>query len=114
MKLRTPIAAVTFLLFSALASAQAPVGRSIATPGIDGRQAAQAQRIEQGRARGTLTRTEYRRLQHEQREIVAAERRAKADGIVTPGERQRLVAMLDRADSDIRHQKHDAQTAPRR
>lgn len=104
----TPVTAVTLVLMSALASAQSP---AVATPRVDARQAEQAQRIEQGRVGGQLTKPEAHRLQHEQRHIARAERHAKADGVVTAAERKRLTAMQDRASRDIRRQKHDAQSA---
>jgi hypothetical protein len=110
MNLRTPIAAVTLALLSALASAQAPAASTPATPRVDARQAQQEKRIEQGQASGQLTKNEARRLKREQRHIAKAERHAKADGVVTPAERKRLDAMQDQASRDISRQKHDAQT----
>src|SRR5688500_18678668 len=53
------------------------------TTGVDGRQAAQRSRINQGVASGEVTRTEAAKLRSEQRRIRRTERRAKADGKVT-------------------------------
>lgn len=90
---------------SITASAQ-PFAR-MDTREIDTRQARQEQRIERGLARGELTRGEARSLQHGQRQIARAEARAKADGRVSRDEMRSLVAMLDRADEQIRRLRHD-------
>ena len=90
---------------SIAASAQ-PFARSD-TSAIDVRQARQEQRIEAGVARGELTRREARTLQQGQREIARAEARAKADGYVSPREARQLVALLDRADEQIRAMRHE-------
>ena len=74
----------------------------IDTSAIDARQARQEQRIHAGVARGELTRREARTLEQVQRDIARTEARAKADGYVSPNEMRRLVAMLDRADAQIR------------
>jgi hypothetical protein len=103
--------ALSVASIGAFAQASAPAGAN--TPGIDQRQANQEQRIDQGVAKGSLTRREARRLQHEQGAIDKAENKAKADGTVTRAERRRLHRLQDRASRDIRRQKHDAQ-APRR
>lgn len=83
------------------ASAQPCFGR-IGTPDIDARQARQEARIEHGLSRGDLTRREARTLQRGQREIARIEARAKADGFVSREEIHHLIAMLDRADAQIR------------
>lgn len=83
-----------------------------ATPGADQRQANQERRIDQGIASGELTKRETRRLGKQQAVIDRAENRAKADGTVTAQERKRLHRMQNRASSDIRRQKHDAQDRP--
>jgi uncharacterized protein HemX len=99
------LAALTLCAGSAFAQA--------ATPRVDQRQERQEQRIEQGQASGQLTARENRRLEHQQARIERAEDRAKADGTVTRAERAHLHRMQGRASHDIRHQKHDRQTAPR-
>jgi hypothetical protein len=82
---------------------------SIDTAAIDARQARQEQRIQAGVARGDLTRREARALEQGQREIARAEARAKADGHVSRREMRELVAMLDRADAQIRALRHEPQ-----
>jgi hypothetical protein len=108
MKIHRPLTAAALVLASALAAAQTP---PTATPGVDARQAKQEQRIEQGVASGTLTARETRRLEREQTRIAKAETQAKADGTVTAKERRHLHKAQDAASRDIKHQKHDAQTA---
>ena len=83
------------------------------TPRIDQREANQQARIDAGVASGQLSRREARRLEREQAQIRAAERNAKADGVVTPGERRELTRMQDEASANIHAQKHDAQVARR-
>ena len=101
---KTLIAAAATVV-SIAASAQ-PFAR-IDTSAIDARQARQEQRIQAGVARGELTRREARTLQQGQREIARAEARAKADGYVSPREARQLVALLDRADAQIRAMRHE-------
>ena len=85
------------------------LAQSSATPGIDQRQANQAQRIDQGEASGALTPREARRLERRQGHIERMETRAKADGVVTGQERAHL-RHAERAESRrILRQKHDAQ-----
>ena len=81
----------------------------LATPRIDRRQTQQYRRIRQGVHSGALTRPEARRLLHQQAAIHRMERRAKADGIVTPHERRRLHTAQSRADRAIGRLKHDRQ-----
>jgi tellurite resistance protein len=79
---------------------------------VDQRQANQAQRIEQGKASGELTRREAHRLNRQQKGVAAAESQAKADGTVTAQERKRLHNMQDHTSQNIRQQKHDRQSRP--
>jgi hypothetical protein len=72
------------------------------TPGVDARQSVQERRIDHGAASGRLTRAETRRLERQQAEIRRYERRAKADGVVTPQERRTLRGMQRQADDMIR------------
>ena len=101
---KTLIAAATTA--AALAASAQPFTR-IDTSVIDARQARQEERIQAGVARGELTRREARTLEHAQRDIARAEARAKADGRVSPSEMRQLVAMLDRADAQIRALRHE-------
>jgi hypothetical protein len=108
-KFTTLAAGVALALASLGAFAQ-----GTATPGVDQRQANQQARIEQGVASGQLNRREAARLERQQARIARAERRAKADGVVTPRERRELAAMQKKASADIQAQKHDGQVAHRR
>ncbi len=111
MNLRTIVTSAALALISVAASAQAPAAATTATPRVDARQVRQETRIEQGVATGALTPHETKRLEREQTGIAKVEAKAKADGTVTPQERQRLAKLQNKASHDIHHQKHDAQTA---
>lgn len=91
---------------ASLAASAQPFTR-IDMSAIDVRQARQEQRIQAGVARGELTRREARTLQEGQRDIARAEARAKADGYVSTRETRQLMAMLDRADAEIRTMRHE-------
>jgi Spy/CpxP family protein refolding chaperone len=80
---------------------------------IDARQASEARRIEQGRRSGELSWREYRALKSQQSRIAADERRARADGVVTPEERHRLNRELDQASHDIYRLKHNGEVSRR-
>lgn len=100
-----PYAVLTMSLFAAGgASAQSMWS-------IDQREAAQQQRIDAGRRDGSLTRSEASRLQQGEQRIDRTEARARADGVVTPGERQRLDGMLDRESRQINRERNDGQRA---
>jgi hypothetical protein len=79
------------------------------TPRVDQRQANQEQRIDQGVASGSLTRREANRLERGQQHVDNMENRAKADGVVTRGERARLHQAQDVQSARIHRQKHDRQ-----
>ncbi len=79
------------------------------TPWIDYREARQQTRIYNGAQDGSLTPREFRRLERGEQRIDRAEARAKADGVVTRGERRHLDRMLDRQSAAIYHQRHDKQ-----
>ena len=102
--LKTLIAAAATA--ASLAASAQPFAR-IDTSALDARQARQEERIHAGVARGELSRHEARVLEQGQRDIARDEARAKADGRVSPGEMRQLVAMLDRADAQIRALRHD-------
>ena len=104
------IALKTLIAAAATVASIAASAQSFArvdTSAIDARQARQEQRIQAGVARSELTRREARILQEGQRDVARAEWRAKADGFVSPREMQRLVAMLDRVDAQIRAMRHE-------
>ncbi|HSX59615.1 MAG TPA: hypothetical protein VLF18_05405 [Tahibacter sp.] len=96
---------VTALVAGVLLSGAAAAG----TPVVNDRQDAQRERINEGVASGELTRREAAGLRAEQAHIRREERAAKADGVVTRGERRHLQRDLNRASGDIHDQKHDAQ-----
>lgn len=79
------------------------------TPRVDQRQANQEQRIDQGVASGSLTQREANRLERGQQHVDNMENRAKADGVVTRGERARLHQAQDVQSARIYSQKHDRQ-----
>jgi hypothetical protein len=80
------------------------------TPRLDAREHNQRDRIGQGMRSGELTRPEARRLVRGQIGLHRAERHAKADGVVTRGERCRLENRADRMSARIYRQKHDLQS----
>lgn len=95
--------AVLAIALPSLAFAQAN------TPRVDQRQANQEQRIDQGVASGSLTQREANRLERGQQHVDNMENRAKADGVVTRGERARLHQAQDAQSARIYRQKHDRQ-----
>jgi|GEM_PF-336400 len=78
---------------------------------IDQRQDYQQQRIQQGIDSGALTPGEARHLEGEQARIQATEDRMRADGHLSPWERERLNQMENRASRDIDRLKHNDRTA---
>ena len=103
----------TTLIGATLALASLGAFAQTATPRVDQREAHQQSRIAQGAASGQLTPKETNRLEKEQAKIDRVEAKGKADGLVTARERARLHRLQNAASKDIRHQKHDAQVAPR-
>ncbi|HOI51709.1 MAG TPA: hypothetical protein PLN02_04985 [Azonexus sp.] len=81
------------------------------SPRVDHEQFRQQQRIEQGVARGSLTRHETLQLQRGQHRVARMEARAKADGVVTRHERAMLHQAQARESARIQRQKHDRQHA---
>ena len=78
---------------------------------IDANQAVQAQRIEQGRYSGELTRSEYRALKIEQARIAEMERRAQADGTVSRREYNQIHDAQIGAYRHIKTETHDGQVS---
>ncbi|MHB1092788.1 hypothetical protein [Thiobacillus sp.] len=76
---------------------------------IDARQERQRDRIQAGRRDGSLTRHEFRDLMHEQREIQAMQHHFRANGRIDAHEVKRLDRAFDRADRNIRNERHDRQ-----
>lgn len=81
---------------------------------IDARQRAQADRIDDARRHGELTRHEYRRLVEQQQDIRRMEHAFLADGRLDRHEYERLDAALDRASRSIRREANDSAQAERR
>lgn len=81
-----------------------------ATPRVTKKQVNQQVRIQEGKQSGELTRSEKRHLQAQQIKIQHDKSVAKADGVVTPGERRQLRREQRRASANIYHQKHDGQS----
>lgn len=79
------------------------------TPRIDKREANQERRIEQGKESGQLTDREAARLERAEDRLNANEEKAKADGVVTAGERAKLRTEARNTSKRIARQKHDAQ-----
>jgi len=86
MKKSIAIVFITALAAVSLTALEVQAG----TPRVDRRQANQTERIRDGVRSGQLTRGETRRLVRGQAHVRRMEHRAKADGVVTPGERARL------------------------
>ena len=76
--------------------------------GIRSRIQESKQKIEQGIDRGTLNRYEADRLNMELGTILNKIDRMKADGHLSPGERDNIKNDLDRLDRDIFREKHDS------
>jgi hypothetical protein len=73
----------------------------------DRRQNAQGARTRQGVRSGELTRGENRAIQAQQAKVRRIERRAEADGTVTPEEKARLEKAQDRASRQIHRLKNN-------
>ena len=101
----------TLLTLSILVSSASVVAAQTNTPGLDGRQATQEQRIQQGVGSGQLTPRETYKLEQGQARVQNLENKAKADGVVTNAERAKIQGAQDVQSKRIYNQKHDAQTA---
>jgi len=97
------------VLASALVIVALPV--MAGTPNLDRREAHQQQRIANGIESGQLNARETARLERGEVRLNRNEARAKADGVVTPGERVALQHEANNMSERIYRQKHDAQTA---
>ena len=92
-----------------LAPAFAAWSNPLPTPAIDQKQTEQQQRINQGVQSGQLTPAEAAKLEHGQARIHKMENKAKADGVVTAKERQRIRHAQDIENRKIAKEKHDRQ-----
>jgi len=84
-----------------------------ALPGVAARQAHERARIRQGVASGQLTRTEAAHLRAREADIHHDKLLARADGVVTPAERQSIRREEAQASRAIYRQKHDGQVRRR-
>lgn len=106
MKPTTTLFALALLTaFTAVAASAHPV-----TPRVDRREVRQHARIEQGVRSGELTPREAAHLQAGQRHVQRMERRAKSDGVVTPGERVQLNRAQNRQSRHIARLKHNGRS----
>ncbi|PWD97920.1 hypothetical protein [Marinilabilia rubra] len=92
------IFAVLFTVFSSI-DAQTPV--------VKKRQMNQQTRINQGVKSGELTKRETVKLQKQQRNVRKTKRAAKADGVVTRGERAVIQHKQNKANRNIYRKKHN-------
>jgi uncharacterized membrane protein YebE (DUF533 family) len=97
------------LLVAVLVAFALPVLAQPNTPNIDQRQANQQQRIDQGVKSGELTGKEAARLEKGQERVQNMETKAKADGKVTPKERERIENAQNKESKKIHKEKHDRQ-----
>ena len=111
MKIQTLILALAVTAGAALSGT---AFAQTATPRLDQREANQQQRINQGVATGQLTPREATNLQRRENRLNANEARAKADGVVTPGERRRLHREANHNSRKIYNKKHNRRHAPHR
>jgi hypothetical protein len=82
-----------------------------ATSRIDQRQVNQERRVEQGEKSGSLTPKEAARLDKRESKIEADKVAAKSDGKVTKSERRKLRHEENHASRAIHRQKHDRQSS---
>jgi hypothetical protein len=80
---------------------------STATNAQAARSRIQHKRITHGVRNGELTRHETRQLARQQRHIRQEKREARADGVVTPGERREIRQDTRRANRNIVRKKHN-------
>jgi len=95
------------LILASLAFIIGSTAAMAATPLVDQRQHDQAHRIYKGIKNGKLTFQETGQLLRGQARIYRAERRFKANGVVTPAERAQLFWMQTRQDFRIYNKKHN-------
>lgn len=101
MKIKMFLLALLFIGIASVSQAQDK------TPVVDNREQNQKERINEGRKSGELTRHEAHKLRREEHRVRKAERKAKADGVVTPEERAKLNRKLNKTSRDIHREKHD-------
>lgn len=102
-KFKTAIAIAVGTLFAGAAFAQSNYS-------IEQRDRAEQSRIDRGIDSGQITSREASRLEGERAQVERIERRARADGVVTQFERDRISSAQDRLGRDISRESHDRQT----
>jgi len=103
------IRTLAFLGIAGLAFSAA--AQTSSTPRVDGRQANQERRIEQGEKSGALNQKEAARLEKGQARIEKKENKAMADGKMTKKERKQIEHAQNQQSKKIYREKHDKQTA---
>ena len=101
------IATAAVLALTSLLNISAANAAGLAT--IEANERNQMQRIEQGYRDGSLTNAEYRRLIAEQARIDAMERRALADGRLTPREYNQIHDAQINASQHIKQERTDGE-----
>lgn len=105
--------AAAFALTAGASFAQAPAAPVTPTTAAiahqDRRDIRQENRIQAGKADGSLTPHEANKLQRQQAHIDRVEQKDAADGRVTPREAAHVQTLQNRASRHIYKQKHDAQ-----
>jgi len=110
MKVLTARTVLGTLMLALSAGAMAQAAPAVAASGaarIDQRQANQEQRIQQGKADGSLTHHEKRKLKRGQNRVAAAEDRAAADGKLSAAEQAKIEARQDQQSKVIHRLKND-------
>jgi methionine-rich copper-binding protein CopC len=95
--------AVALIALGALAASSSLA----AAHSVDQRQAAQIDRIEDGRNAGTITWREGVKLRREQAQIARAEQQFKSDGRVSRDEKRALTQLQNQANHDIARESND-------
>ena len=88
-------------MFAGLGLAPAAMAQNTYTPGIDQTQAAISARIQEGLASGRITPSEAQALYRRDREIQMRENQFRANGDVSPQERQQLRADLSFLSAEV-------------
>jgi len=107
---RLTVSVLASALFACLAPAMA---QGTNTPRIDRAQQTNSHRIQQGLASGYITPSEAQALYRRDREMTQRERRFKADGRVSPQERQKLRADVASLSADVDRMMRNRTVAPR-
>ena len=104
-----PIKNTLFSLTAGLLLAAGIVVAQAQTPVLNANQRNERARSRQGVATGELTRPEAARMRGREAGVTADKRAARADGVVTSGERHEIRGDERRTSRAIYRQKHDGQ-----